>query len=60
MLGLSVDEPLRVRPYDGAEHRYLHVMSKVMETPARFPRRDGNGSEAPSGRRAPRLTEERR
>jgi 16S rRNA (guanine527-N7)-methyltransferase len=58
MLGLSVDEPARVHPYDGAEHRYLHVMSKVMETPAKFPRRAGMARKRPLGTVAPRLTED--
>lgn len=49
ILGLAVDEPVRVRPYDGAAHRYLHVMSKVMETPERFPRRDGMARKRPLG-----------
>ena len=57
ILGLSVDEPLRVWPYDGAEHRYLHVMSKVMETPARFPRRAGMARKRPLGAARQRLTE---
>jgi 16S rRNA (guanine527-N7)-methyltransferase len=50
ILGLSVREPLGVTPYDGAEHRYLHVMSKVRETPERFPRRDGVARKRPLGR----------
>ena len=49
ILGLSVDEPIQVRPYDGAENRYLHVMSKVMETPERFPRREGIARKRPLG-----------
>jgi 16S rRNA (guanine527-N7)-methyltransferase len=49
ILGLSVDTPLQVWPYDGAEHRYLHVLSKVMETPARFPRRVGVARKRPLG-----------
>ena len=55
MLGLSGDEPARVHPYDGAEHRYLHVMSKVMETPATVPpRRTGMARKRPLRRpRAP-------
>jgi 16S rRNA (guanine527-N7)-methyltransferase len=57
ILGFSVKEPLRVRPYDGAEHRYLHVMSKVMETPARFPRRAGMARKRPLGAAGPCLTE---
>lgn len=49
ILGLAVDEPLRVWPYDGAEHRYLHVMSKVMDTPSNFPRRAGMAQKRPLG-----------
>jgi 16S rRNA (guanine527-N7)-methyltransferase len=51
LLGLSVAEPVQVQPYKGAEHRYLHVMSKVRETPERFPRRDGVARKRPLGRR---------
>ena len=49
-LGLDVREPLRVSPYKGAEHRYLHVMTKVNQTPPRFPRRDGVARKRPLGR----------
>jgi 16S rRNA (guanine527-N7)-methyltransferase len=49
-LGLQVQEPIRVTPYPGAEHRYLHVMSKVRETPPRFPRRPGMAQKRPLGR----------
>jgi 16S rRNA (guanine527-N7)-methyltransferase len=48
-LGLEPAEPRRVHPYDGAEHRYLHVMSKVRETPPRFPRRPGMARKRPLG-----------
>jgi 16S rRNA (guanine527-N7)-methyltransferase len=48
-LGLEPSPPRRVRPYPGAEHRYLHVMSKVMDTPARFPRRPGVALKRPLG-----------
>jgi 16S rRNA (guanine527-N7)-methyltransferase len=48
-LGLEPAEPRRVIPYRGAEHRYLHVMSKVSETPARFPRRPGMALKRPLG-----------
>lgn len=51
-LGLEPMEPLRVHPYARAEHRYLHVMSKVRETPARFPRRPGMALKRPLGDRA--------
>ncbi|HWF23859.1 MAG TPA: 16S rRNA (guanine(527)-N(7))-methyltransferase RsmG [Solirubrobacteraceae bacterium] len=48
-LGLEPGEPRRVAPYHGAEHRYLHLMSKVRETPARFPRRPGMALKRPLG-----------
>jgi 16S rRNA (guanine527-N7)-methyltransferase len=48
-LGLEPAPPLRVRPYTGVEHRYLHLMSKVRETPARFPRRPGMALKRPLG-----------
>ena len=50
LLGLSIEEPVQVQPYNGAEHRYLHVMSKVRDTPERFPRRDGVARKRPLGR----------
>lgn len=50
ILGLSVEEPMRVKPYEGAENRYLHVLVKLAETPARFPRRDGVARKRPLGR----------
>jgi 16S rRNA (guanine527-N7)-methyltransferase len=49
ILGLSVDPPLQVHPYPAAEHRYLHVMSKVRPTPERFPRRPGMARKRPLG-----------
>jgi 16S rRNA (guanine527-N7)-methyltransferase len=48
-LGLQPWEPLPVQPYDGAEHHYLHLMSKVRETPDRFPRRAGMALKRPLG-----------
>jgi 16S rRNA (guanine527-N7)-methyltransferase len=48
-LGLDVQEPLHVRPYEAAEHRYLHLMSKVRATPSRFPRREGLARKRPLG-----------
>ncbi len=51
ILGLSVLEPIRVRPYPTAEHRYLHLMSKVTDTPSRFPRRAGMARKRPLGAR---------
>jgi 16S rRNA (guanine527-N7)-methyltransferase len=48
-LGLESLEPRRVFPYSRAEHRYLHLMSKVRDTPARFPRRPGMALKRPLG-----------
>lgn len=54
-LGLEIGEVRPVTPYRGAKHRYLHLMSKVMETPRGFPRRAGMAQKRPLGsRRAPR------
>jgi 16S rRNA (guanine527-N7)-methyltransferase len=50
VLGLSVEAPIHVNPYKGAENRYLHVMVKVAETSSRFPRRDGVARKRPLGR----------
>ncbi|MGI8902491.1 MAG: 16S rRNA (guanine(527)-N(7))-methyltransferase RsmG [Solirubrobacteraceae bacterium] len=49
-LGLEPGGPVHVRPYPGAEHRHLHLMVKVGETPARFPRRSGMARKRPLGR----------
>jgi 16S rRNA (guanine527-N7)-methyltransferase len=49
-LGLRVSPPLPVSPYPGAERRHLHLMSKVAETPDRFPRRPGMATKRPLGR----------
>lgn len=49
-LGLEPHAELRVKPYSGAEHRHLHLMVKVAETPARFPRRPGMARKRPLGR----------
>ncbi len=49
ILGLEVQEPIRVEPYDGAENRYLHIMLKTRDTPSRFPRRDGVARKRPLG-----------
>lgn len=48
-LGLEVTEPIRVFPYVGAEHRHLHSISKVSETPQQFPRRPGVAHKRPLG-----------
>lgn len=49
-LGLSVSSPVPVSPYFAAEHRHLHLMSKVAPTPDRFPRRPGMAAKRPLGR----------
>ncbi len=48
-LGLEPAPPLRVVPYRGAQHRYLHLMSKVSPTPTGFPRRPGMAVKRPLG-----------
>jgi 16S rRNA (guanine527-N7)-methyltransferase len=48
-LGLEVREPESVDPYPGAEHRYLHLVLKVKETPCGFPRREGVARKRPLG-----------
>lgn len=48
-LGLAVAEPVHVIPYRGAEHRHLHVMVKIADTPTRFPRRAGVARKRPLG-----------
>jgi 16S rRNA (guanine527-N7)-methyltransferase len=50
-LGLEPANPRRVVPYSGAQHRYLHLMSKVSATPARFPRKPGMALKRPLGQR---------
>lgn len=46
-LGLEPGEIRPVRPYPGAQHRHLHLMSKVMDTPPGFPRRPGMAVKRP-------------
>ncbi len=48
-LGLEQQQVLHVRPYEGAEQRHLHVLWKVRETPAAFPRRPGIARKKPLG-----------
>jgi 16S rRNA (guanine527-N7)-methyltransferase len=49
LLGLAPVEVRQVWPYPGARNRYLHLFSKVMDTPARFPRREGAAAKRPLG-----------
>ena len=48
-LGLRPLEPVSVKPYPEARHRHLHVMLKLADTPARFPRRPGAAVKHPLG-----------
>jgi 16S rRNA (guanine527-N7)-methyltransferase len=50
-LGLEVRETIAVDPYPAAQHRHLHLMSKVSETPNGFPRRPGIARKRPLGGR---------
>jgi 16S rRNA (guanine527-N7)-methyltransferase len=50
-LGLEPTEILSVTPYPTAASRHLHLMSKVMQTPAGFPRRSGMALKRPLGHR---------
>ena len=53
ILGIEVGEILAVSPYAGARNRHLHLMSKVMDTPDRFPRRPGIAMKRPLGSAKP-------
>jgi 16S rRNA (guanine527-N7)-methyltransferase len=48
-LGLEPRALVAVKPYPAAAHRHLHVMVKVTETPAKFPRRPGVALKHPLG-----------
>ncbi len=48
-LGLEPVEIRHMQPFPGAENRYLHLMSKVTETPLGFPRRPGMAVKRPLG-----------
>jgi 16S rRNA (guanine527-N7)-methyltransferase len=50
-VGLEPTEIRLVQPFPGAEHRHLHLMSKVTSTPRGFPRRPGIAVKRPLGRR---------
>jgi 16S rRNA (guanine527-N7)-methyltransferase len=50
-LGLEPGDVRWVRPYPSAQHRHLHLMSKVMDTPPGFPRRPGMAMKRPLGAR---------
>lgn len=46
-VGLERTEVRPVQPFARAQHRHLHVYTKVRETPARFPRRPGMARKRP-------------
>ena len=48
-LGLEPIEIRHMQPFHGAEHRHLHLMSKVNVTPSGFPRRPGMATKRPLG-----------
>jgi 16S rRNA (guanine527-N7)-methyltransferase len=48
-VGMAVEEIREVSPYEGADHRHLHVVRKVAPTPARYPRRPGMARKRPLG-----------
>jgi 16S rRNA (guanine527-N7)-methyltransferase len=48
-VGLEPGEIGQVQPFRAAQNRYLHLMSKVMETPSGFPRRAGVAVKRPLG-----------
>jgi 16S rRNA (guanine527-N7)-methyltransferase len=50
-LGMELSEVRAVAPFPGAETRNLHVISKTVETPSRFPRRVGVAAKRPLGER---------
>jgi 16S rRNA (guanine527-N7)-methyltransferase len=50
-IGLEPGEIVPVEPYPASRNRYLHLMSKVMDTPSEFPRRPGMATKRPLGRR---------
>jgi 16S rRNA (guanine527-N7)-methyltransferase len=49
IVGIEVGQVRAVHPYPTARNRHLHLMSKVMETPSRFPRRPGFAMKRPLG-----------
>lgn len=59
LVGLEVREPVHVRPFPSAEHRYLHLMLKVRDTPDRFPRRPGVALKRPLGAKSARSSDRR-
>jgi 16S rRNA (guanine527-N7)-methyltransferase len=48
-LQMAVKQVERVVPFEGAEHRHLHVFEKMGPTPQGFPRRAGMARKRPLG-----------
>jgi 16S rRNA (guanine527-N7)-methyltransferase len=48
-VGLEPVEVRRVRPFEAARDRHLHVFRKIAPTPERFPRRAGMAAKRPLG-----------
>lgn len=59
-LGMEQAGIVPVAPYPSAEHRHLHLWSKVRETPDHFPRRPGMAVKRPLGGSSPRSDRKRR
>jgi 16S rRNA (guanine527-N7)-methyltransferase len=51
VVGMALEEVLRVEPFAGARNRHLHVYRKMAPTPERFPRRAGMAAKRPLGGR---------
>jgi 16S rRNA (guanine527-N7)-methyltransferase len=49
LLGLSSPTGIATAPFAGAQHHNLHLMSKLMDTPAQYPRRPGMARKRPLG-----------
>jgi 16S rRNA (guanine527-N7)-methyltransferase len=49
ILAMSGPMSVDVHPFPGAEHRHLHLMSKLSPTPEAFPRRPGTARKRPLG-----------
>ena len=49
IVGIQPRDIRAAQPYPAARHRHLHLLSKVMETPSRFPRRPGIARKRPLG-----------
>jgi 16S rRNA (guanine527-N7)-methyltransferase len=50
VVGLALEDVVRVSPFPDARNRHLHVYRKVGPTPERFPRRPGMAAKRPLGR----------